>query len=386
MAGAFVLLLAITIGYQALYCYGSLGGDWTGLFYSGDLMARPPELASGFEFHGSRGYDGQQYRVLAHDPLNRKGYWTYLDDARFRSRRILIPAAAAMLGAGSRRAVDLWFVAIVDVSLALGGLCFVLLTDEVCPRLATIAIYSAIPAVVASTDRMVLDGPLLAAFLAAWLFLRQTRPGALWVVLACAPLVRESGILLNVGVALVFLRRRDVRGALTAGATAVPSLAWWWWGALHTAASGVGAALSIPLVPQIMRAFRLEQRPVAAWQNVVFQATDLAASLCLLIAFGLVAAKLWRGLRRNAMDDDVLLVLPSAVLAAFAGGVEIVAEPYSFARVDSVLLAWAGLTLLAEGRRLVAYTYLPACGSGLLLFRVLPLWQFLRMVGQAGRN
>ena len=381
-----MLLLAITIGYQALYCYGSLGGDWTGLFYSGDLMARPPELASGFEFHDSRGYDGQQYRVLAHDPLNRKGYWKYLDDARFRSRRILIPAAAALLGAGSRGAVDFWFVAIVDVSLALGGLCFVLLADDVCPRLATIVIYSAIPAVVASTDRMVLDGPSLAAFLAAWLFLRQKRWGALWAVLACAPLVRESGILLNAGVALVFLHRRDVRGALTAGATALPTLAWWWGGALHTAASGAGVLLSIPLVPQIMRAFHLEQRPVAAWQNVVFQATDLAASLCLLAAFGLVAAKLWRGLRQNAMDDDVLLVLPSAVLAAFASGAEIVAEPYSFARVDSVLLAWAGLTLLAEGRRLAAYTYLPACGSGLLLFRVLPLWQFLWMVGQAGRK
>src|SRR5258708_30447927 len=97
MPAVFLLLLAITAGYQALYCYGSLGRDWTGLFYSGDLMARPPELDSGFQFRNSRGYDGQQYRVLAHDPLNGRGYLKYLDGARFPSRRILIPPAAALL-------------------------------------------------------------------------------------------------------------------------------------------------------------------------------------------------------------------------------------------------------------------------------------------------
>jgi len=383
IAGVFLLILAMIVGYQALYCYASLGRDWTGLFYSGDRMARPPEL-SGFQFHDSYGYDGQQYRVLAHDPLNRKGYWKYLDDARFRSRRILIPAAAALLGGGSRSAVDFWFVVIVDVSLALGGVCFVLLTNGVCPTLGAIAIYSAIPAVIASTDRMVVDGPLVGAFLAAWLFLRHNRRGALWGVLACAPLIREAGILLNAGVALVFLRRRDLRGTLRACATTLPALAWWWWGALHTVASGAGALLSIPLIPQIAHMFRMETRPLAAWQNAVFQTIVVAAGLCLLAAFGMVAVKLWRGLRQRRIEDDVLLVLPSAVLAAFASSADIVREPYGFARIDSVLLVWAGLRLLAEGRWLAGYAYLPVCGSGLLLFRASPVWQFVRMMGNAG--
>src|SRR5271157_276380 len=383
IAGVFLLILAMIVGYQALYCYASLGRDWTGLFYSGDRMARPPEL-SGFQFHDSYGYDGQQYRVLAHDPLNRKGYWKYLDDARFRSRRILIPAAAALLGGGSRSAVDFWFVVIVDVALALGGVCFVLLTNGVCPTLGAIAIYSAIPAVIASTDRMVVDGPLVGAFLAAWLFLRHNRRGALWGVLACAPLIREAGILLNAGVALVFLRRRDLRGTLRACATTLPALAWWWWGALHTVASGAGALLSIPLIPQIAHMFRMETRPLAAWQNAVFQTIVVAAGLCLLAAFGMVAVKLWRGLRQRRIEDDVLLVLPSAVLAAFASSADIVREPYGFARIDSVLLVWAGLRLLAEGRWLAGYAYLPVCGSGLLLFRASPVWQFVRMMGNAG--
>ena len=384
MAAVLLLLIALTVGYQAVYCYASMGGDWTSLFCSGDRVPRPPELDGGSRLHDSFGYDGQFFRVLAHDPLNRKGYWRYLDEARYRSRRILIPALAALLGAGSRRAVDFWFIAVVDVSLALGGLCFVRLCGDACPMLAAVEIYCTIPAVVGSTDRMVVDGPLVGAFLAAWLFIRLERRGALWAVLACAPLIRETGILVNAGAALVFLRRRDLPGALMSCATTLPALTWWWWVARRTPASGVARYLSVPLLPQIARMFHIVTRPVAPWRNAANHAIVVATVLCLLIAFAMVAWKLWRGLRRRGIEDDVLLVLPSAILAAFAGIATIVYEPYSMARADSILLVWAGLRLLQDWRRLAAYAYLPVCGSGLLLFRWLPLWQFVRMLGQAG--
>jgi hypothetical protein len=384
MAAVLLLLIAVTVGYQAVYCYTSTGGAWTGLFCSGDRMPHPAELDRGFRLQDSFGYDGQIFRVLAHDPLNRKGYWRYLDDARYRSGRILIPALAALLGGGSRRAVDFWFIAVVDASLVLGGLCFVRLSGDACPGLAAVAVYCTIPAVVASTDRMVVDGPLAAAFLAAWLFIRRERRGALWAVLACAPLIREAGILVNAGAALLFLRRRDLRGTLISCATTLPALAWWWWVAVRTPASDVGTHLSIPLLPQIARMFHIVTRPVAAWRNAAYHAIVVASVLCLFIAFGTLAWKLWRWLRRHGIEDDVLLVLPSAILAAFASTAAIVYEPYGWARIDSVLLEWAGLRLLQDWRRLAAYAYLPVCGSGLLLFRWLPLWQFVQMLAHAG--
>ncbi len=385
-SAAFLLLLTITVAYQFVYCYASTGGDPTGLFYSGDRMPRPAELNSGFQFHSSYGYDGQQYRVIAHDPLNRKGYWKYLDDERYRSRRILIPALAALFGGWSRQAVDLWFIAIVDISLALGGLCFVVLTEGMCPSLAAIAMYCAVPAVVASTDRMVLDGPLLAAFLAAWLFVRQGRDPALWVVLTCAPLIREAGLLITAGVALVFLSRRNFRGAMTALLTTAPALVWWGWAMLHTVPSSAQAALSIPLIPQFLRLFTVKVRPVSPLENVLFQATDFAAAACLILAFLILAARVWPLLRKRALDEDSLLIIPSGLLAAFASGAQVVQEPYSFARVDSILLVWAGIGLLQTRKRLAAYVYFPTCGLSLLIYRLLPLEQFVSMLSRAGRH
>ena len=42
---------------------------------------RPPDLARpGYVYPQSAGYDGQFYRLAAHDPLGRKGYWAYMDD------------------------------------------------------------------------------------------------------------------------------------------------------------------------------------------------------------------------------------------------------------------------------------------------------------------
>ena len=368
-ASTFLFLLVLTAGYQFLYCHLLPDGDLTSLFFSGALRTHPPELErSGYRYQNSTGYDGQMYRTLAHDPLSRKGYWKYLDDPRLRARRILIPAMAGLLGGSSISAVDFWYVAVTDILMALGGLWFVRLAERCCSRLAAVILYSLIPAIIASTDRMVLDGPAVAGFLAVWLFLRERRMTLLFAVLALLPLIRETGLLITVGAGIVFFRSREYRRLALAAMTTIPALLWWSFVAAHTPASGAGSLLSVPLVPQIVRLFTPVSRPVPQLVNTLLQAVDVVADTCLLLAFALLAHTIWRELRHGRLADDTLLIIPVAVLAAFASGPEILKDPYAFLRVDSALIAWAALRMLTI-RPLFAAAYLSASGAALLIFR-----------------
>lgn len=371
-ASIFLILLVLTAGYQFLYCYLLPNGDLTSLFFSGTLIPHPPELErSGYRYQNSTGYDGQMYRILAHDPLSRRGYWKYLDDPRFRSRRILIPAIAGLLGGNSVAAVDFWYVAVTDILLGLGGLCFVRLAEGYCSRLSAAILYSFIPAVIASMDRMVLDGPAVAGFLAVWLFLRERRMTLLFAALALLPLIRETGVLINVGAGIVFLRSREYRHLALAALTTVPALLWWSFAAAHTPASEASGLLSVPLVPQIVRLFTPVSRPVAPLVNLLLQAVDLVADTCLLLAFALLAHTIWREIRQGRLADDTLLIIPAAVLAAFASSPDILKDPYGFMRIDSALITWAALRMLTV-RPLFAAAYLPASSAGVFMFWARP--------------
>lgn len=333
----------------------------------------PPEVG-GFAYNGS-GYDGQLYRLIAHDPLGRKGYWDLLDDARYRSRRALVPLAAALLGGGSPRRVDLSFIAVTDVLLALGGLCFIRLSKGYCPPVAAAALYLLIPAVVASTDRMVLDGVLLAGFVAAWLFYREERTGPLMAVLVAAPLIRETGVCITAGVFLAYVAARKYRHGAAALATVAPAVSWWLYVAARTRPSPSAALLSVPLIPQVLRLFTSFDRPVAGATRVFLEALDIIACVCLLIALGWFVKVLLDRLRSRKLDYDILLVLPFAMLAAFASSRQIMEDPYAFMRIDSPLLIWATLRMLRT-RPLYAALYAPAASAALVVSRASPVLRF----------
>src|SRR5579863_8573970 len=351
------------------------GGDLSGLYLTSSRTRHPPEFSSGFLYHDSHGYDGQNYRTLAHDPLNRKGYWRYLDDPRYRSRRILIPAAAAILGDGSSRAIDFWYVAVTDILLGLGGLCFIRLAEASSSRLTAAAMYVVILAVTASTDRMVVDGPFLAGFLALWLFVKEGKKWGALTVLIFAPLIREAALVLTAGACLICLQRRDCRGLLVVAASALPALAWWWYGAMLTGPSNALAMLSWPLIPQVMRLFTFVSRPVSLPENVLLQSLDFAGMVCLLLAFTLTGKAVIGEVRRRRIDDGTLIILPAAMLAAFSSAQSVLAEPYAFLRVNSPLLAWSVLRLLTI-RPVFGWAYAAACSAPLLIFRVSPILRF----------
>ena len=373
-AAYFLALLLITVAYQTVYCHVLTGGDPAGLFFAGASFHRPAELG-GFVYSGF-GYDGQMYRLVAHDPLNRKGYWKLLDDPRYRSRRILVPALAALLGGRSPWRVDLSYVAVVDILLALGGVCFIRLAGGCCPPLAALALYVFLPSMVASTDRMVVDGPLVAGILAAWLFYRDRRTGALMGVLALLPVVRETGVCFTGGVALAYLAGRRYCHAAATAATVLPASLWWWYVALQTKPSSAASLLSTPLIPQVLRLFQVYHRPVAPAVGLVIEMLDSVACACLLVALGWFAVALAKGVCRRQVDEDVLLIAPLALLAVISSSRPIMEDPYAFMRVDTPLLIWAALRFMRT-RLLYAALYVPASSAGLLIFRASPLFRLL---------
>jgi hypothetical protein len=99
-----VLAVMAVAGWQALTVHYSFGGNWTALYYTGALFRGvPPALQPEniYVFPNSVGYDGQVYHYLAHDPLLRRNFGPFLDDPRYRARRILVPGVAFLLAFGA---------------------------------------------------------------------------------------------------------------------------------------------------------------------------------------------------------------------------------------------------------------------------------------------
>ncbi len=367
-AGWFLSFLVVTALWQGVYCRKRARGDWSALFFTGELMPRPPDLRAGYVYPHSTGYDGQMYRLVAHDPLLRHGYGRFLDDTRLRYQRILVPGFAALLGGRSPEAVDFWYIAIVDLLLACGGVWFLVLADGLGPPWLAAVIYLLIPAVVASTDRMLVDGPMLAVTLGAWIYFGERRLGPLLFCLAALPLIRETGICITVGVAAAFLAQHRFREMWWTGLSTAPFLGWAWFLARRTPPSPETSQIAVPLWPQIARLFTPFPRPAPPPWDLILESLDQIAVLCLLLTFlgvAVVAAGEWQS---GGLKPQTWLVLPMAAAAMFFSGPRLLADSYGFMRYISVVMAWLELRLLPARPRL-ALAYVTVSVLALLVYR-----------------
>src|SRR5580700_249609 len=87
-------------------------GHLNGLFYTGAKTPLPPGAISDstYRVRDEIGYDGQFYYLIAHDPLNQRGFLSYVDTPRYRWRRIGLPGLAHLLAFGSDAWVDSVYV------------------------------------------------------------------------------------------------------------------------------------------------------------------------------------------------------------------------------------------------------------------------------------
>lgn len=216
------------------------GGNPTGLFYTGMNARLPAELDGGHTQRVSDpiGYDGAFYHLIAHDPLNRRGVLDFTDTPSLRWRRIGVPGLAAVLGGlGGGRWVDCSYIGIELAFLALG----VYWLAHYAQRRGLHPVWGLgfflIPAVAVSLDRMTIDLPLAA--LCIGLAVRADSQEITWpayLMLAAAPLIRDTGIILAAAWCVHAVLRNDWRSTAFGALSATPALAWWVYVRAHTPA------------------------------------------------------------------------------------------------------------------------------------------------------
>ena len=159
-----IMSVLLVFVWTAARIHYAFGGNWTAVFCTGTGFPIPPDLDAGtYRFEGT-GYDGQFYRYLAHDPFLQKGYFRYVDAPQLRFRRLLVPLAAWLFGFGQRHWIDDAYIAVEMLFLALGGYwCARLLARRGRSPLWGL-LFVVVPATLASFDRMLVDGPLVALF------------------------------------------------------------------------------------------------------------------------------------------------------------------------------------------------------------------------------
>lgn len=219
LAGALAVTACLFI-WQTLTVRYNYGGNWTALFQMGELTTLPEELLEGSHlWRNHAGYEGEEARVVAHDPLNRRGWSRYLDDPELRYTRWLMPAMANLLGGGRRGSVDkaylaafLFFTALGTYSLmsACGwpGLCFGLL-----------------PATLISMDRMTVNVSLAALIACALAARRKHSWPWFWVTVALAPVAHPQGWALPAAALFTGLRWKRWSQVAFAAAACAPGLA-----------------------------------------------------------------------------------------------------------------------------------------------------------------
>jgi hypothetical protein len=332
--------------WQALTVRYTYSGDWTGLFCTGALGAAPPGLPEKLYLFPNRGYDGQMYHYIAHDPLFRRGFARYIDAPRLRYRRILVPGLAFLLAGGRDGAVDVAYLGVVLGFILLGaywlgrfgvllgygpwlGLCFAL-----------------VPAVLVSVDRLTVDVALAACSAGFALYARQWRPWKLYAVLAAAALARETGLILVVAAVLWLALQRRFREAALFSTAALPAAAWYLFVAAHTGPaqtrfltpalfSGIAGRILHPQLPAASASIRL-----------------LAAVLDLLALAGVLGSLVWafrRAVERSLTPVTIAIYL-FAILAITLTGGDPWSEVYAFGRTLTPLLFLCALDGLSLGR------------------------------------
>ncbi|HET9314294.1 MAG TPA: hypothetical protein VFQ51_01850 [Vicinamibacteria bacterium] len=225
LLAAFAAVLTLALQWATVAC--NHGGDWSALFVHGADYPAAPQL----EWEGHRpiaatGFDGQIYHLIAHDPFLLDGLDRYVDAPRLRYRRILVPLAAHVLALGRARWIDTAYRAVILLFVFAGtwwsARCAIALGRAPLWGLA----FLLVPAVAISAERMTVDVGLAA--LTAGFALYAARPGSwrLMAVLALAALVRETGVLLALGVALATALAGQWRRALRPLLALLPALAW----------------------------------------------------------------------------------------------------------------------------------------------------------------
>jgi hypothetical protein len=344
----------VAVSWVVLNIAFQYSGNPTGLFYTGAKTPLPPGLpaAHTFRVNDDVGYDAQFYHLIAHDPLNRRGFLSYVDNARLRWRRIGVPGLAALLAGGSDRGVDYVYIAIELAFVFLGTLWLSRYVQSQSLHAAWGLTFLLIPAVAVSLDRLTIDLPLAAICIGLALYADAPKPGwQVYAMLCAAPLIRETGMVVVAGWCVYRIVQRDARGAALGAVSAVPAVCWWLYVQSNTAPDGTDWLSSYPFSGIINRTLQGTGDPTSTpWLRAanVFEDVALAGMwLALILAFYLAWKRRWKFV-------EITAILFAAFTAAL-GRFDLWTSAYATGRTMSPLLIL--LALVAFQKRRVLYAF-----------------------------
>ena len=317
---------------------------WNALFCTGSELTQPPELAGEhiYLFPDSKGYDGQMYHYIAHDPFFTRGFDAAVDAPRMRYRRILVPLAAHILAFGHDDRVDGAYVAVILLAVLGGGYWLSMYCSLLGYSAAWGLAFVLIPATLISLDRMTVDAALATLCVAFAVFVMRGSRWGLYAVLVASALVRETGFVLIAAYVIWLASQRRFRQAALFLTTAIPALAWYLFVLFNTEPEGFEGLSLIPFQGIAQRIASPYRYQFSAWINAASTVLDYAALAGVLLAIALAAQTIWR---RGWGPLEAAAGL-FALLAMFLYSPGAWTEVYAFGRTLSpllLLLALAGL-------------------------------------------
>ena len=358
---AFLAVCAV-FTWQGLTVRYSYGGNWSGLFCTGELLPPPPALAAEHIYlnQGSVGYDGQAYHYIAHDPFFQRGLSQVLDDPRLRAQRILFPLLAWLLVFGNDTRIDAGLIAVQLLSCGLGVYWL--------SRLAVLQQRSAwwglwflaLPPVLVSIDRLLADSVLAALAVGFVFYSRTNRWTAVWLICTLAALTRDTGLVLAASMILYFVWEGLWRRAALFLMTLAPAQAWKFYCALHTPADPSRWLGWIPFQGLVTRLFN--QHP---YNNLPSAVATLCVALDYLALIG-IAVAIWQAIelaRSRRTTPVAIAIYGYALIAVFVRNPDAWADVYGFGRTLGpllLLLALERFAILPQTAWAARITWLPA--------------------------
>jgi hypothetical protein len=352
-----ILAVAAVFVWQFANVRFNHSGEWNALFLSGDRFEIPAALGTEEipQLPRSDGYDGQFYHYIAHDPLMTKGLAASVNDPGLRWRRILVPGLAALLSFGQPGWVDGAYRLVIYLFLGCGVFWLSLLAMHYGRHPAWGLWFVAIPATAISVERLTVDISLAALTVGYSFHVLRSRSAPTWLLLALAPLARETGLaLLAVHASHAFATRRwrELTAAVVCG---LPFLAW----ASYLASMTSPLAsdwLSLPFSGLLARSIDVLPLPLSGSQALVAMSLDYAGIVGVWIALIQSLVLLWPRLRpglgalSETMGPVEWGVAFFALAAVLLGSPSVWAGSYAFGRVLSPWLIFLLLVALRDRR------------------------------------
>jgi hypothetical protein len=336
----------------------------------------PPALASEriHVFPAVDGYDGQFYHYIAHDPLFRQGLSLYVDDARQRYGRMLVPVLASLIAAGNPARIHAGYGIVVLGFVFLGTYWLSLYSVRNGRDPAHGLLFAILPATVISTNGYTVDVALLA--LCVGFYLAAEGPVArLLPILALAALARETGLLLGAACVIGASLRKEWRKALLLTTAFVPWLVWTVFVIGHTGPVQFQQFTWVPLGALVHALLHPVLRTASQSVNIFLIFLDYLQMAGMLLGVYL-ALRQWR--KKDLRSVEIACVL-FALLSVALQKYDVWMNFHAYGRIFSPLLlllamrgfaAGTGLLMLPLGLVIPRFIAFNVIGVALMLGRI----------------